>query len=180
MLSNNTKQKGVGTLIVVLILGGIIVEIALAGILAVTFLNSQNYGVRVSAQALASAQSGFEEAFVRIIRNKNLLAGSPVLNSDWNYFSLQFPDVSVKTIACKKAASGASVSVNPISGDLSCNDNSPLPPPDVLYSAKGGIYEIVSRGSSFTKRRQLRAFVAVDPVTGVATLQSLQEVPYDN
>ena len=158
-----------GTLLVLLILGGVIVEIALAGILAVTFLNSQNYGVRLSAQALAGAQSGYEEAFLRIIRYKTL-GGIP---SGWNQFSFtpqELGGASVDVTICNYVTAADPVVV--ISGSLSCAQGTD--------QASGGTYEVVSRGSAFNKHRQLKARIAVDALTGAATLQSLKEVPYGN
>ena len=54
-------------------LGGIIVEISVAGLLLLFYLNNSIYGSRLADEALAVAQSGINDAIVQVILNKNLI-----------------------------------------------------------------------------------------------------------
>ncbi len=63
--------KGTVTLPVVILMGGIITEIAIAGAFLAYFLSQSGFGLKLSAEAFAAAQSGIEDAKLKIIRNKD-------------------------------------------------------------------------------------------------------------
>lgn len=63
--------RGIASLPVMLLLGGIMVEIAIAGAFLLTYLNNSVYGTRLSDQAFLAAQTGINDAVLRIILNKN-------------------------------------------------------------------------------------------------------------
>lgn len=69
MFSNN-QEKAFGVLPVVLLIGGLIVEIGIAGLFMSYFLNSSGFGVKISEEALSTAKSGVDDAIIKIIRNK--------------------------------------------------------------------------------------------------------------
>lgn len=58
------------TLPFVLLIGGIIVEIAIAGAFVTFFLSNSGYGERLSIRASAAAESGIRDAMVKITQNK--------------------------------------------------------------------------------------------------------------
>lgn len=157
------QQRGIAALATTLFLGGIIVEIALAGILAVTYLTSSNAGVRFSAEARAAAESALQESLLRIIRNKNIPQGNSA--NAWNR-SIDFPvgNATAKAVVC----TSFSIEPRPISNG--CNP---------AGSANGGEYIIVAIGTRLNRKYELRATTTVDTITGKMTLQSAQEVPYD-
>lgn len=64
------KNAGQITLPFILLVGGIIVEIALAGVFTAYFLSSANLGEKLAARASAAAYSGIQDAMVKITRDK--------------------------------------------------------------------------------------------------------------
>ncbi len=71
MLFSQKNQKGLASLPVVLLLGGIIIEIAIAGAFIFYYVNSNVYGTKLSNQAAATARAAVEDAVLRVIRNPN-------------------------------------------------------------------------------------------------------------
>ena len=67
LITNN--KKGIVSLGAIILLGGIIVEIALAIAIIVYVLNKGSLSLRSSAEALAAAHSGIEDGLLRILRN---------------------------------------------------------------------------------------------------------------
>ncbi len=70
-MAQNPLTSGVASLLVTLLLGGIIVEMSLIGMLLITKTQSANSGIRQSQDTLAGAQSGLDDGILSIIRNKN-------------------------------------------------------------------------------------------------------------
>ena len=66
------RNAGQVSLPFILLVGGIIVEIALAGIFTAYFLSTGNLGERLSARASSAAHSGLQDAMVKIAQNKEL------------------------------------------------------------------------------------------------------------
>lgn len=66
------KNGGQVTLPFILLVGGIIVEIALAGVFTAYFLSTGNLGEKLAARASAAAHSGMEDAIGKITQNKEL------------------------------------------------------------------------------------------------------------
>lgn len=82
---------GQAALPTVLLICGIITEIAIAGALAAFILSSSGWGERLSAQALAAAKAGQEDAFIKLTIDKNF-------SSDGYTFSIGNQIVSVTVI----------------------------------------------------------------------------------
>lgn len=156
------RQRGIAALATTLLLGGIVVEIALAGILAVIYLTSANAGVRFSAESRTAAESALSEALLRIIRHKNLQGNSQY---EWNR-SINFPvgNAAARAVVCKDISTEPKPILN------GCNPSG---------NANGGIYVITAIGTRLNKRYELRATTTVDAVTGKMSVQSVKEVPYD-
>ncbi len=64
------NSAGQITLPFILLVGGIIVEIALAGVFTAYFLSSANLGDKLSARAASAAYSGIQDAMIKITRDK--------------------------------------------------------------------------------------------------------------
>ncbi|MBI1961040.1 MAG: hypothetical protein HYS43_02080 [Candidatus Liptonbacteria bacterium] len=65
------RNSGIAAIPTVIIFGGIIAEIAIATtFLSLTFTNTA-LGQRLSAEAFAAAQSGAEDAILRLVRDRN-------------------------------------------------------------------------------------------------------------
>ena len=67
----NKYQRGFSLLPVVLVASIIIVEIGIALTFVMYLTNSASYDVRLSQEAFFGARSGINDAFLRIIRDKN-------------------------------------------------------------------------------------------------------------
>lgn len=72
MVKFSVKQNsGVAALPTVLLIGGLIVELGLAGVLIAYLLSQSSFGAKLSAEALAAASSGVEDATLKIVRDKS-------------------------------------------------------------------------------------------------------------
>lgn len=141
------EKKGAVTLPVVLLIGGLIMEMAIAGAFLAYFLGQSGFGTKLSAEAFAAAQSGIEDAKLKIVRDKNFTVSS-------NSYDLTVGNRSAEVTVCKNFRTVSSA----------CD------------TAMSGKYEITSLGSALTKRRQLRAIFYVDDLTGEVKLESLEEI----
>ncbi|MBI2514765.1 response regulator [Candidatus Wolfebacteria bacterium] len=140
-------SKGAASLLTVLMIGGVIVEIGLAGLFLVYFLSQSGFGIRLSAEALAAAASGIEDATLKILRDKNFSSATPYI--------LTVGSRQAEITACKESKTVSS----------SC---------DTVAPAK---YEITSLGTAFVKKRQLRSILNVDALTGKVEVESVTEIP---
>lgn len=64
------RSTGQITLPFILLVGGIIVEIALAGVFTTYFLSASNLGMKLTARAASAAYSGIQDAMIKITRDK--------------------------------------------------------------------------------------------------------------
>ena len=132
----------------VIILGSVVVSIGLVGLFVVFTLNRSNYSIRLSSTALAVAQAGIKDAHLRLIRN-------------------------------------------PIWTPLGCNSANALNDANQTYILNVGNYKayvclekigagylVNSLGRVLLHQRQVKAILAVDPVTYQIRLQSLNEVQF--
>lgn len=76
------KNTGQAALPAVLLIGGVIIEIAIAGVLVAFILSSSGWGERLSAQALAAAKAGQQDAFIKITVNKDFSSAGYSFNVD--------------------------------------------------------------------------------------------------
>ena len=93
------KTKGAAALPVVLLVGGLIVEIGIAGAFIAYFLSQSGFGVKLSAEALAAAKAGIQDAKMRIVRDKNFIP-SP------NPYTLTIGNNSAQISVCKDTCAG--------------------------------------------------------------------------
>ncbi len=76
--SNGRRHAGQATLSFILLVSGVILEVAIAGSFVAYFFSASGYGERVSARALAAARAGVEDAQIQIARNKEYGGGNTV------------------------------------------------------------------------------------------------------
>lgn len=129
----------VATLPVILLVGGLIVEIGIAGAFIAYFLNQSGFGVKLSEEALAAARAGVQDALIRIVRNKNF-------NPSPNPYTLTIGNRSAQITVCKDTCAGTDK------------------------------FQVDSLGIAFTKRRQVRAILYVNNLTGEVKLESEKEM----
>ena len=82
-----------------LFIGGIIVEIGIAGAFISYYLSQSGFGVKMSAEALAAAEAGVQDAIIKIIRNKNFTSSG---------YDLAVGSRSTNVVVCKDTCSGIS------------------------------------------------------------------------
>lgn len=133
------NQRAAITTSMILLIGGLIVELGIALAVVSYFLTQGGFGLKFSGEALMAARSGVQDALVRIIRDKNF-------NPSPNPYALSAGRGTAQVTVCKDTCAGT------------------------------GKFQIDSLGSSFTKRRKIRAVVSVDSQTGEVKLESEKEI----
>ena len=93
------NTKAAATLPVILLVGGLIVEIGIAGAFIAYFLSQSGFGIKLSEEALAAARAGIEDAKIRIVRNKNF-------NPSPNPYTLIVGSRSAQVTICKDTCAG--------------------------------------------------------------------------
>lgn len=137
------KYAGQATLSFILLVGGIVLEVAIAGSFATYFLSASGLGERLSARAFTTAEAGIRDAQMRIARDKEFAQSGPVSYS-----------IGV-------GIDGVSVAVS--------RDTS---------NATSYVFTATSTGTAVNRSRRLVAVMVVNRETGLAQLQSIQEVPF--
>ncbi|MBI4993724.1 hypothetical protein HZC33_02075 [Candidatus Wolfebacteria bacterium] len=138
-------EKGVVALPMILLMGGIIVEIAIAGAFIAFYMSQSGFGVKLSDEALAAAKSGIQDAIIKIIRDKSFSVSSG--------YNLTIGSRSATIIVCRDSYTTS----------VACD------------TANVGKDEIISTGSATLKRRKLKAIVNVNSVTGEVKIESIEE-----
>lgn len=70
------NKSGVATLPVILLISGIVIELAIAGVVVSALLSNTVFSSRLTAEALSAARAGAQDAIVKIMRYKNCNASS--------------------------------------------------------------------------------------------------------
>ncbi len=141
------KIKAAATLPIVLLVGGLAVEIGIAGAFVAYFLSQSSFGIKLSGEALAAARTGIQDARIKIVRDKNFIPG-------YNPYTLNIGSNSAQITVCKDLRTVSSACDTPMSGK----------------------FEITSLGTAFTKYRQVRVIIHVNDITGETRLESEIEV----
>jgi uncharacterized protein (UPF0333 family) len=76
LVNKSSKKEGQATLAFILLVGGIIMEIAIAGTFVTYFLSGSRVGERLSARALSAAEAGIRDAQIKIARDKDFVLGT--------------------------------------------------------------------------------------------------------
>ena len=91
-----TQQQGIAALPTLLILGGLVTNIAIVVTLGVFLVVSSGYEDRLAAEALAAARGGIQDGMLHVARDKNF-------SSNYN---LTIGGRSVNIDVCKDTCSG--------------------------------------------------------------------------
>lgn len=143
-------RKGIIALPTIILIGGIVLEIALTLSLVSYFLLQSSAGSRFAAEALNIAQAGVNDAVMKIIRNINL--GNPLYQYTMTLDPIREADLTI----CKdfKIANGVCDVTQPNDGET----------------------EIISVGKSFNKMKKLQAFISINSANGEVKIKSIQEI----
>lgn len=95
-------SRGVASLPAIILFGGLMVEMGLAGAFLIYYLNNSLYGTRLSQAALVSAQAGIEDGVLKVVLDKNC----PNINCPASY-SITTESGSADITICKDTCSGA-------------------------------------------------------------------------
>ena len=93
------NTKAAATLPVILLVGGLIVEIGITGAFIAYFLSQSGFGIKLSEEALAAARAGIQDATIRIVRDKNF-------NPSPNPYTLTIGNRSAQVTICKDTCAG--------------------------------------------------------------------------
>jgi hypothetical protein len=91
------NNMGTAALPAMLFIGGIIVEIGIAGAFISYYLSQSGFGVKMSAEALAAAEAGVQDAIIKIIRDKNFTSAG---------YDLTVGNRSANVVVCKDSCAG--------------------------------------------------------------------------
>ncbi|KKU77396.1 MAG: hypothetical protein UY12_C0026G0015 [Parcubacteria group bacterium GW2011_GWA2_47_8b] len=95
------RLKGISSLPTMLLLGGIIIEIAIAIAFLTYYFNVSNFAARLSAEALAAARAGIDDATIKVVLNKNCPDSSCP-----SPYTLALGDRAVTVTICKDTCAG--------------------------------------------------------------------------
>jgi hypothetical protein len=93
MNTNNNANKGIASLPAIMLMGAIIVEIAIASMFLLTYLNNSVYGTRLANQAFIAARTGINDGISRLILDKNL---------DRQSYSIVTAGATADVLVCKE------------------------------------------------------------------------------
>jgi len=91
------NNKATAALPAMLFIGGIIVEIGIAGAFISYYLSQSGFGIKMSAEALAAAEAGVQDALIKIIRNKDFTSSG---------YDLTVGNRSANVVVCKDTCAG--------------------------------------------------------------------------
>lgn len=147
----NNKQRGnkraAVALSVMLITGAIAMETAIAALLVTYLTNQEGLGLKKYNEAVVAAQSGVDDALLRIVRDKNFSSRT---------YTLSVNDIAVSVLVCRELVADIAT--------LACTTG---------LSQK---YQIISSASSLNKRSRLKATLGFDDYTGEIVIESLESV----
>ena len=146
-LQTTSYKTGAAAISTILIIAAIVSEIAIAALVASYFSSQSGLGIRIVYNASFAAQSGIDDALLKISRNKNFV-----------------PNPNPYSIAVGSASASVLVCANSYTNVSNCDTSSV------------GTYEITSLGTALTKQVRMRALLYVDPTTGLITVRSLKEI----
>lgn len=151
-------QKGIVTLPIILLIGGIVMELTIAGVVVATLINNTIFSERLSAEALAAAHAGVQDAMVKIIRY-NCFSGMSIGCPSDDSLSPDVLDLSNDRIA--------EVYISDRMSTDSDGDGT-----DDTFS-----FVIDSVGTVLARKKRIEAKVGINPNSGKISIISLEEVP---
>lgn len=143
-------SRGMTALPLIILIGGIVLEIAITMALVAFYISESGAGARLSAEALSISQAGINDALMKIIRNPSFNTGAS------NPYYLSFDNnKNVQVIVCR---------------DYQTITNN-------CDSWVNNRTEITSLGTVLNKNRRLRANISINPTNGEVKIQSIKEIP---
>jgi len=133
----------------ILLISGIVVEIAIAGAFVTYFLSTSGYGERLAVRAETAARSGVNDAFARVMQNKDFSISSCV--TPYTYIIAAGGGDTAQISLCRTT-------------DVTTNK----------YT-----FSITSVGIAASHQKKFVATLLVDQTTGQVELQSLTEQPVE-
>lgn len=94
-------RKGVASLPAIILFGGLMIEIGIAGALLIYYLNNSLYGTRLSQSALTVAQIGIDDGILKVILDKDC----PNINCPASY-TITTENGNAEVTICKDTCSG--------------------------------------------------------------------------
>ncbi len=101
-LETRKFKSGIVSLGAIFLMGTIIVEVVLVFALLVYFLNQGSLGARLSAEALAAAQAGVDDALLKIIRGTDSAPS----------YDISLPSGKAQVSICKGGDPGCEPTIN--------------------------------------------------------------------
>ncbi len=141
-------KKGAATLAAILLISGIVMELAISGLIVGVLVSNTVASSKMAAQALVAARTGAEDATVKITRYKNCSALATA-------FSITCDGVTTYPLT-----------VDTASATVGVIDNA------------DGTLKVVSIGTAGTRKKRFEAVVGVDAFSGQIIVISMQEKPY--
>lgn len=142
-------RGGQMTLPFILLISGIIVEIAIAGAFVTYFLSTSGYGERLAVRAETAARSGVNDALARVMQNKDFSSAS--CSTPYTYTITAGGGDTAQISLCRAT-------------DITTNK----------YT-----FTITSIGVAVSYQKKFVTTLLVDQTTGQAELQSLAEQPVE-
>jgi len=137
------------TLPFILLISGIIVEIAIAGAFVTYFLSTSGYGERLAVRAETAARSGINDAFARVMQNKDFSISSCV--TPYTYTITAGGGDTAQISLCRTT--------------------------DVITNKY--TFTVTSVGIAVSHQKKFVATLLVDQTTGQVELQSITEQPVE-
>lgn len=75
-------KKAIAALPSIIIMGGIVLEIAIVGAFLAYLFSQSGYGIRLSAEALNAARAGAQDGILRVVRNKDFSSSGYALTTN--------------------------------------------------------------------------------------------------
>ncbi|HOB89760.1 MAG TPA: hypothetical protein PKG74_00300 [Candidatus Colwellbacteria bacterium] len=148
------NRKGVATLPTVIMIGGIIIELAIAGVVVGYAFTESGSGMRLSTEALFTARAGADDAIYKVIRGGYQPSYTLIVSGT--------PDTP------SERKSEITIEKDPV--DLegrygTCN---------VIW---GCYFRVRSLGLAANRRRKIESVLSVDPATREIRISYIKEIP---
>lgn len=141
-------SRGAAAITTILIIGIVVAEIAIAASIASYYASQTGLGLKVVYTAAFAAQSGIDDALLKIVRNKSFN-----------------PNPNPYTLAIGSATAQVKVCIDKTTVTTSCDT-----------SATAGTFEVTSLGAYLNKQSRLRVLLYADPTTGLVSISSITEI----
>lgn len=142
------KISGAAAISTILIIGVIVSEVAIAALITSYFASQGGFGTRIVYNASFAAQSGIEDALLKITRNKDT-------NSITSYV-ITVGSATASVTLCKVLTASVGSCGTP--------------------SLASGTFDIISLGISLNKEVKINARLYANPTTGLVNIQYLKEI----